>query len=76
MLIGGGGQSPLGDAERCCWWPGGAQRCFRKQKGVAAHLLVNEVGGSLHCNCSPSILTFEPWFASFQWKDKEFNEAR
>ena len=46
------------------------------QKGVAAHLLVNEVGGSLHCNCSPSILTFEPWFASFQWKDKEFNEAR
>ena len=41
------------------------------QKGVAAHLLVNEVGGSLHCNCSPlPFLLLSPGLLPFNGKTK------
>ena len=41
------------------------------QKGVAAHLLVNEVGGSLHCNCSHlPFLLLSPGLLPFNGKTK------
>ena len=41
------------------------------QKGVAAHLLVNEVGGSLHCNCSHlPFLFLSPGLLPFNGKTK------